>query len=410
MNKKELFIENNIFSDEFKFLIICCKIKYSENDISFIESYLNSQNIRYDDLIKLALAHRIIPLVYKSLNKLQKEKSITKGKQSIELLFANLKSLYLQIAKQNMLMSAELIRIVKLLKNNNINALVIKGPALSQMAYGDITLRQYGDLDVLVDEKDLFEAAATIASNNYIPDVELHYFKNKALLDVSSDLGLRHAKNHTYIELHWKLFRKKLLVTLDGLNVRSNPTIVKIQGKKIETLQSELLLVYLCSHGSKHMWERIQWIVDIDRLIGSLDGIDWHKVWLYAEETHSINTLLLGLSLCEELFGTNLPVTMKEEIKKRKNISLLKMHTLKSLNGKPTERSTNISYMYKKFNYHLKLYDSFSDKAKYYISYMFKITPDDVLNINLPENLSFLYFIIRPFRLGIKRIRNSNDT
>lgn len=137
-------MKNNILSDEFKFLITCCKIKYSENDISFIESYLNSQNIQYDDLIKLALAHRIIPLVYKSLNKLQMEKNIKKEKQSIEFLFANLKSLYLQIAKQNMLMSAELIRIIKLLKNNHINALVIKGPALSQMAYGDITLRQYG--------------------------------------------------------------------------------------------------------------------------------------------------------------------------------------------------------------------------------------------------------------------------
>ncbi len=393
-------------SDEFLFLITCCKTKPSKDDISFILSFINTIDLNFNSLIELAIAHRIIPLVYKSLNKLHMDEIIKKEKQSIKFLFVNLKSLYLQIAKQNMLMSAELIHTIKLLKKNDIKALVLKGPVLSQMAYGDITLRHFGDLDILVDEKDLFKAATTITSNNYIPDVELDYFKNKALLDVSSDLGLRHTKKHTYIELHWKLFRKNLFVTLDGLNVKSNPTIIKIQDKELETLQSELLLVYLCSHGSKHMWERIQWIVDVDRLIKNIDDINWDTVWLYAKETHSINTLLLGLSLNKELFGTNLPSTIEEKIEKRKNIYLLKIHTLKLLNKKPAEHSSKISSMYKKFDYHLKLYDSFTDKAKYCFSYIFKITPDDVLNINLPKHLHFLYFIIRPFRLGIKHISN----
>ena len=49
-----------------------------------------------------------------------------------------------------MLMSAELIRIMKLLEKNDIKALAFKGPVLSQMVYGDITLRQYVDLDVLI--------------------------------------------------------------------------------------------------------------------------------------------------------------------------------------------------------------------------------------------------------------------
>ena len=194
---------------------------------------------------------------------------------------------------------------------------------------------------------------------------------------------------------------------MDGLNVRSNPSIVKIQGKEIKTLQSDLLLVYLCAHGSKHMWERIEWIVDVDRLIVNLNSIDWDMVWHYAKEMHSVNTLLLGLSLCKELFGTDIPDMIKEEINKRQNIQTLKTYTLELLNGVPTTQSSKTSSMFKKFDYHSKLYDSSTDKVKYYLSSVFKITPDDILYINLPKHLSFLYFIIRPFRLTQKYIKKS---
>lgn len=390
-------------NNELTFLIACCQIAPSKDDIEFIHSYLNEQHVDFDILIGLANQHGILPLIYKSLKKLSQSNSLLDSNHGTFI--ADLKSTYIQIAQRNMLMSAELIRIMKLLEDNGIEALAFKGPTLSQMAYGDITLRQYSDLDILVDESNLFKAGRLINANNYIPDEDIDFLKNQTLLNVSSDLGFRNSSNNTYIELHWKLFRKKLSITLDGLNIRSNPTVVKIQGKEVKTLQSDLLLVYLCAHGSKHMWERIEWIVDVDRLIRHLDSIDWDAVWHYAKTMHSINTLLLGLSLCKELFGTDLPDTIEKEINKRENIQLLKIHTLQLLNKTLSEQHSTTSAMFKKFEYHANLYDSFADRAKYYISTIFKITPDDVLNINLPKYLSFLYFIIRPFRIASKYMK-----
>lgn len=308
-------------------------------------------------------------------------------------------------------MSAELIRIMKLLETNGIEALAFKGPTLAQISYKDITLRQYVDLDVLVDENYIFRASALIVSSGYIPDSDINFLKNDKLLDVSSDLGLRNSRNNTYVELHWKLFRKKFSKTMDRLNILSNPTTIEIQGKKIKTLQPDLLLVYLCSHGSKHMWERIEWITDIDRLIRHAESIDWESVWEYAQKMNSINTLLLGLSLSQELFGTDLPTFIETKIHNHQNIQPMEAYTLELLNKNNSSQvqSTGLTAMFKKFDYHSKLYDSFSDKAKFYFTIFFKVTPDDVLNINLPKQLYFLYYFIRPFRLGWrygKRILN----
>ena len=154
------------------------------------------------------------------------------------------------------------------------------------------------------------------------------------------------------------------------------------------------------------MWERIEWIVDVDRLIHNLDTIiDWDMVWEYAETMHSVNTLLLGLSLSRKLFHTEIPAMMEDKINQNTHIEKLEAYTLHLLNQNITEQKTETSAMFKKFEYHANLYDSFGDKVKYYLSTVFKITPDDVLNVNLPRHLSFLYFIIRPFRIAKKYIR-----
>ncbi len=398
-NKQD--ISHNL-SDDLQFLIACCQMEQSNIDTDFILNYLSDKDEeQLQNLISLSVSHGILPLVYKTIKDIS-----THDESTIPPVFlANLKSNYMGISQRNMLMSAELIRIMKLLNENDIEALAFKGPALSQMAYGDITLRQYVDLDILVDENDVYKAGEVITANNYISDVDLAFLKNEALLNVSSDLGFRHSTNNTYIELHWKLFRKKLSITLDGLNLRSNPTIIKIQGKEIKTLQSDLLLVYLCAHGSKHMWERIEWIVDVDKLIRNLDTIDWDMVWEYAKTMHSVNTLLLGLALSKTLFHTEIPAMMEDKINQHTNISTLETYTLQLLNQNMTEQKTETSAMFKKFEYHASLYDSFGDKVKYYLSTVFKITPDDVLNVNLPKHLSFLYFIIRPFRIASKYMK-----
>jgi hypothetical protein len=70
-----------------------------------------------------------------------------------------MQSYNIEIAKTNMLMTAELIAVMKLLKDNEIEAIAFKGPTLSQMAYGDITLRQFSDLDILIDQKDIYKAS-----------------------------------------------------------------------------------------------------------------------------------------------------------------------------------------------------------------------------------------------------------
>src|SRR6202451_98083 len=55
-------------------------------------------------------------------------------------------------------LSAELIKILDLFRSQGIEVILYKGPALAVQAYGDITLREFEDLDIVLRQSDLPKA------------------------------------------------------------------------------------------------------------------------------------------------------------------------------------------------------------------------------------------------------------
>ena len=47
-------------------------------------------------------------------------------------------------------LTRELARIMACLENHSVDAIPYKGPALAQAIYGDVAMRQFSDLDILI--------------------------------------------------------------------------------------------------------------------------------------------------------------------------------------------------------------------------------------------------------------------
>jgi hypothetical protein len=378
-------------SNELKFLIACCQTEQSEDNITFICAYRNAERLTLNTLIALASQHGILPLVYKTLKDLNVE------------IYTEMKARYMSISQRNMLMSAELIRMMKLLEENTIEALVFKGPVLSQMAYGDITLRQYADLDILVDEKNIMKAGVLLAEHGYTAMAPIAILENKTCLNATNDLGFFNKTNGTVIELHWKLFREKIGQHLGFKQISENKQTVKINGKPLSTLSSEMLVVYLCLHGSKHAWERIEWICDIDRLVRSEVSLDWEKTVHIAQEMDTLTTLYLGLALSHALFRTPLPDHIVSAMQTER-IETLMSKTLLLLNGVLMENEGYAKYSAIHM-YQMDLLDTKLKKFNHLFSTYFGISRNDCQGFPLPSTLKFLYLFIKPFRVLGKYIQ-----
>ena len=414
-------------SPDLRLLVACCR---SEADFDEIRSLIeNWDTIAHplSSIVGLAARHGVLPPVYKTLKKLSDEsfpgeRGMGKRKEektpnkitsengpttndyklTTEIMPA-FKQQYHAIAQRNMLMSAELIRIMKLLEGNGIEALAFKGPVLSQMAYGDITMRQYSDLDILVDEKEIFKAGTVLSEHGYNPSFPIKILKNKTCLSSTNDLAFYNQSNGILVELHWKLFREKIGQHLHFSMISEHKQLVNINGKEIPSLSTEMLLAYLCLHGSKHAWERIEWICDIDRLVRSEAGLDWDKTEETAKEMDTLTTLYLGLALSHLLFHTPLPEKIVASMQTER-IDDLVSKTFELLRDALIENEGYAKYSTIHM-YQMDLLDTKLKKLHHLFTTYFGISRNDCQEFFLPPSLKFLYIFIKPFRVLSKYIQ-----
>ena len=378
---------------DIQFLINCCKTKPTATDIEQIRTHITQINTqKLSEMTTLAQAHGIFPLVYHAI------KSHASDLLPDDTL-ADLKQQNMTIVMQNMQMTAELMRIMRLLEENGIEALAFKGPALAQMAYGDITLRQYCDLDILIDEKHLYQAAQLIVKKDYDPMDSIEFLKNEAKLYVEKNYEFYGKKNGIKLEVHWSLINTSFLKEFKNYNAWKNAQEIKLNSNSITTLNNKILLLYLCNHGASHMWERIEWVADIDRLIrSSQHSLDWDEVLSISITLQSKTTLLLGLGLTNKLFDTELPseilVLVNHDLATSKLIeTILNAMDSNLLFQDHTSKNKNAEV----FLFQLALQNTLSTKLRFLLQTMFGYSDRDVMVINLPRSLFFLYY---PLRIG----------
>lgn len=371
-------------SNDITLIIECCK-EDQEQDIL-------EQSIRqisdWDEFRKLAYAHGVFPLVYKIL----KSYSQYIPQDQLNLM----KQTNLNIAQKNMLLTSELIKVMKLLEENKIEAIAFKGPTLSQMAYGDVVSRQYVDLDVLVNEDDLKKTYNLFLQNEYDTKIESEYLDNELFKQKNSDIQFISQKSNVLIEVHWKLFRSNFANKIDLTKTLYKSNLCNLNGQDIKVFSDEVLFVYLCMHGSKHGWERIEWVVDIHKLLTFYQEIDWDKVYRLSKTLECFTMVVLGIYLSKKYFNTNIKSNNFElQITQIKSLEDQTIRYWNEALKNPSEVERN----YKKFIYHYLLNDTLYLKWKFVFNTSFAINNGDISTINLPKGLYFLYFVIKPIRL-----------
>ncbi|HFD14229.1 MAG TPA: hypothetical protein ENJ34_02895 [Epsilonproteobacteria bacterium] len=376
-NKKDTFPS---LTNELKFLIVCCQTNPFEEEIAFIQSFMQNNQ----SLITVASQHGILPVVYKSIKKQCPTQNIQ-----------HWQSAYQQIAHRNMLMTSELIKIIHLLQKNNIQALSFKGPTLSQSTYGDITLRQYGDIDILIQEKDRSRMVLLMKKHGYIPEIALKKETEETFFHCVNVLGFHHPRAMVHVEIHWALLSTNYAITWDEATLWTQTSQCTIGQYALPTLTPEALLLYLCTHSAKHLFERLEWICDIERSIRAHKTLNWEYLLLEAEKMGIRRILFLSLSLTQELFALKLPhdvekLYTQDAIVTKLTQKIIRMHFC-DISSK--EKSPHSFFLL------LAMRENVSDKLRFTYRALFSPKYDDFVFIQLPKKLSFLYLFIRPYRL-----------
>lgn len=374
------------FSPELKLLLTAVGVNFDKQLPRWSE-ILRREEIDWGKLQIEAQSLGVQPLLWRFLDRLDAELVPADA-------LANLRRVLLENAMHNLKMTGELANILDAFSARGIRAIPYKGPTLAVLAYGDLALREFGDLDILVSREDLPRAGQMLAERGYEAEFALANLRDRSFLTISNALSFRSAQKRILVELHWTLSPKLFPLKLDEESLFSNTLTVHPAGRGMETLAVEPLLIYLCSHGSRHCWSSLGWIADVAWLIDMEKGLDWDEVLRLAETTNSRRMLWLGLLLAHSLLEADLPETILRRINDDAVTGRLAAQVCAWLFS-PNEGDKGV---FKRDLFYFGLQEKAAEKAAYL--WRLFITPNiaDWQFLPLPSALTFLYSVLRPIR------------
>jgi hypothetical protein len=342
-------------------------------------------------LVRTALAHAVGPLVEWHVRG-QGPENVPAGVRE------ELSGRFRDNALHSLILGGELVRLARLFEEDGVRVLPFKGPTLAARAYGNLALREFVDLDLLLAPSEIARARTLLASAGYRCKLPLAPAQEDAYLATIGQTPFVRDGPRILVELHARLLPRDFYfpLTLEHLWPRRRPVV--LAGQEVFTLGDEDLLVVLCAHGGKHGWASLGWIADVAALVRACPTLDWEKVLITARALRSERIFSLGILLAYELLEAPVPPEVVERARTSPAVQTLLRQVCQQLfrpaDGRPQG--------FHEARFQVGLRERRRDGLRYAMSLALAPTVADWAAVRLPGGLSFLYQVIRPIRLAAK--------
>jgi len=207
--------------------------------------------------------------------------------------------------------------------------------------------------------------------------------------------NLQFTRGRVIVELHWQVSSQLFASTVTAEELWKNLTTVELNGRTVNTLATDDLLFALCVHGSRHLWQRLAWICDIDRLIRNSGTIDWTALSERARHASAERMFLLGPALAARLLATELPESIAKVIARDERIGALCDEIRARLFDGPEQSALPLLTV---IRFNLLIRSGWRSRIRY-SRFLFAPTDSDLEATRLKPQFHFLYYVLRPFRL-----------
>lgn len=303
---------------EEELILLCSRTSMDKEADIRIKELINGE-VDWDQVMYKASFHGLKPLLYLNLKNYSDQ-------LNVDLSFS--KDYLLNNARKNLLFLGELLKILKTFKNDEIIAIPYKGPVMAIDTYGNLALREFGDLDIYINKKDIENVKNVLKDSSYKKTLKLNSSKEAYYL--KSQRELKFKKDELMIEIHWNVagfsfsFPNEVYFPINQ-DFRS----ITLYNQEIKVFTNEDLILILSLHVAGHIWSRLSWICDIAELIMNSEDINWELVTDKARYLAIERILYLNLSLSQKLFDLTLPKNIQKSIKEDSMVEVLEKQVFK---------------------------------------------------------------------------------
>ena len=256
-----------------------------------------AQELNWDTLLELADEHGVQGMLARRLEETSYEGVPGSAREKLQ---RRVRARHLF----SLSLSVELFRILDDFLKAQVEVICVKGPTVSQVAYGDPSLRSFGDLDLLVRHRDIQAVYERMQAMGFEPDIPpLAITAGK----IPGEYVFRRTGTPRMVEFHTeKTFRHyPQPMRIDDMMARKR--CVQLDGRGVPALILEDEVVFDCVHGGKDFWERLVWVADVAAIVARYPELNWENALQAAKAVGADRMLLAGVQLAREVLSSTIP-------------------------------------------------------------------------------------------------------
>jgi hypothetical protein len=286
-----------VYAPEFELVLACLRWPQETVDGARILA-LAQQPIDWPYLLEIVLHQKVVPLFFRNLETFA-------GEYVPQETAAALRASTEANTRNCLQFSSHLQLLDRLFREQAIDVRIFKGIPLSMVAFQDPALRDLGDIDLLVAERDIFRVEDIVRAYGYQrfePRAHLTPRRLRSYLAHQKDFSYEHPTAGIVIDLHWRLFRNQFLPANAGL-AEVGVDWLALGSERLPTLPVSRLLLYLCVHGALDGWLRLKWLADIGALLRSMTAEQLKATAEAAAQQQALPELSAAVFLCQDILG-----------------------------------------------------------------------------------------------------------
>jgi hypothetical protein len=371
-----------MFPPEFQLLLYCARSQPASGPIKRL---VDQSAIDWGKLLAFADQHCVRPLLLQSL----KAVCWDAVPPSIRL---ELEGFCKSNAQKNLLLTAELLRLLRSFNQNEVPVVAFKGPILAEAVYGDLSLREFCDLDLLIRVQDLTKAEDILLACGYTAQYPDRDYRT-AFLSYHGQYAFRRGQTDLWVDLHWQFSQDGVVFPLLAAEVWPRLIEETVAGRTVPSLAHDDLALFLAAHGTKEGWRRMLWLCDFAEFLRRHQDLDWIAILERAARSHSSRQLLLAIELAGTMLDAPAPAELLNQARNSSAVQSLARRAREHMLLTAPRGSWE-------FHFGLNTHDKFLHRLLPIKALMTTRTVGDHQAMPLPKSLWGLYYLTRPFRLA----------
>jgi Uncharacterised nucleotidyltransferase len=283
-----------------------------------------------------------------------------------------------------LLQKQQIILVQRALSAGGVEPVLVKGLSVGDRFYEQGSLRDVGDIDLLVSPSDVGRCDAILRDIGYDrtkPPEPLAGLRRQLYSILAKHFVYVDARTGQCLELHWRLTKSRVLLepafwaALDGTTrlVLSGSDGVRVLGPLAEFVQ-------VVVHGAEHAWASLKWLADLSPMIARLDDADCERLLAFGRERGLLTTLLLGVDLARVLLDVGCRQAFRTALARDERVRRLTASSITALQrDMPPWEGRPLRYL-RQFHHELRLSTSAryrADAISLFPLYFFFLTRPD---------------------------------